>query len=94
MSLVYRGQTAGWMKMPLGTEVGLGTGDIVLDGELAPPPKKGEGQFSAHVCCGQTARWIMHASVHDSGGHFKHTLRLQNCFRCSLLDELYVSRHA
>jgi len=40
------GQTAGWIKMPLGTEVGLGPGDIVLDGEpilpkgggTAPPP--------------------------------------------------------
>jgi len=26
---VYCGQTAGWMKMPLGTEVGLGPDDIV-----------------------------------------------------------------
>jgi len=39
--------------MPLGTEVGLGPGDIVLDGDPAPPP-----QFSAHVYCGQTAGWI------------------------------------
>ena len=31
------GQTAGWIKMPLGTEVGLGPGDIVLDGDPAPP---------------------------------------------------------
>jgi len=28
---------AGWIKMPLGTEVDLGPGDIVLDGEPAPP---------------------------------------------------------
>ena len=28
-------QTAGWMRMPLGTEVGLGPGDIVLDGDPA-----------------------------------------------------------
>jgi len=27
----YCGQTAGWMKTPLGTEVDLGTGHIVLD---------------------------------------------------------------
>ena len=26
------GQTAGWIKMPLGMEVGLVPGDIVLDG--------------------------------------------------------------
>jgi len=29
---VYCGQTAEWIKIPLGTEVGLGPGDIVLDG--------------------------------------------------------------
>jgi len=28
---------AGWIKMPLGTEVGLGPGDVVLDGDPAPP---------------------------------------------------------
>ena len=27
--------------MPLGTEVGLGPGNIVLDGDPAPPPLKG-----------------------------------------------------
>ena len=50
------GQTGGWIKMPLGTEVGLGLGDIVLDGD-PDPPRKGAQQpphFSAHVCCGQT----------------------------------------
>jgi len=31
------GQTAGWIKMPLGVEVGLGQGNIVLDGDPAPP---------------------------------------------------------
>jgi len=47
--------------MPLGTEVGLGPDDIVLDGDPAPLPKKGgkpPPQFSAHVYCGQTAGWI------------------------------------
>jgi len=44
------GQTAGCIKIPLGMEVGL----IMLDGDLAPPPrKKGHSpQFSAHVYCG------------------------------------------
>ena len=32
----YCGQMAGWMKTPLGTEVDLGPGYIVLDGVLAP----------------------------------------------------------
>jgi len=38
---VCYGQTAGWIKMPLGGEVGLGPGHIVLDGDPAPPPLKG-----------------------------------------------------
>jgi len=35
---VYCGQTAGWIKVPLGTEVNLGSGDVVLDGVPAPSP--------------------------------------------------------
>ena len=51
---------AGWIKMPLGTELGLGTGDFVLDGTQLPSPKTGRSplQFSAHVYCNQTAGWI------------------------------------
>jgi len=36
LSHVYCGQTAGWIKMPLDTKVGLGPGHIVLDGDPAP----------------------------------------------------------
>jgi len=44
--------------MPLGSEVGLGPGDIVLDGDPAPSPLKGHScPFSAHVRCGETAEW-------------------------------------
>jgi len=35
------GQTAGWIKMPLGTMAGLGPGNIVLDADPAPPPPRG-----------------------------------------------------
>jgi len=60
---VYCGQTAGWIKMALGMEVGLGPGHIVLDGDPAPLPKKGTTpQFSSHVYCGQT--------MYVSGYHF------------------------
>jgi len=102
---VCSGQTAGWIKMPLGTEVDLGPGETTLFGDPAPPPKKGGGtappilayalwpnscmdedaswyearprarpqcvtcgpssvspQFSAHVCCGQTAGRIKYAT--------------------------------
>ena len=47
--------------MPLGTEVVLGQGDTVLDGDPVTPHGKGHSNpphFSAHVCCGQTAGWI------------------------------------
>jgi len=54
------GQMDGWIKMPLGREVGLGQSDIVLDGDPAAAPQNGgrAPQFSAHVCCGQTAGCI------------------------------------
>ena len=39
---VYCGQTAGWIKMPLGKKVSLSPGDSVLDGDPAPPPHKGD----------------------------------------------------
>jgi len=45
--------------MPLGMEVGLGPGHIVLDGHPSPH-RKGQSSphFSADVYCGQTAGWI------------------------------------
>jgi len=43
-------------------EVGLGPGDIVLDGDPLTLPKKGAEtlplKISAHVYCDQTAGWI------------------------------------
>jgi len=44
------------MKTSLGTEVDLGPGHTVLDGDPALPPAKGAQHplFSAHVYCGQT----------------------------------------
>jgi len=37
VTLVYCGQTVGWIRMPLGTEVDLGPGDTLIDGDPAPP---------------------------------------------------------
>ena len=54
VTLVYCGKTVGRIKMKLGTDVGLGPRDIVLDRDPAPPPKGAQPtQFSAHVYCGQ-----------------------------------------
>ena len=40
-TLVYCGQTVGWIKTKLGMQVGLGPGFIVLDGDPAPLPQNG-----------------------------------------------------
>jgi len=45
------GQTAGWMKTPLATEVDLDLGHIVLDGVPALR-ERGNPLFLAHVYCG------------------------------------------
>jgi len=39
MARDYCGQTVAWIKRPLGVEVGLGPGHIVLDGDPAPKIK-------------------------------------------------------
>jgi len=50
---------AGWIKMPLGIEVGLSPGDFALDGDPAlPQNRRHSPQFSAHVYCSQMAGFI------------------------------------
>jgi len=60
VTLVYFDETVERIKMKLGTKVGVGPGDFVLDGDPPPPQKKGghSPQFSAHFYCDQTGRWI------------------------------------
>jgi len=49
----------GWIKMPLGMEVGLRTGDCVGWGPRSPSSQRERSpQFSAHVYCSQTTGWI------------------------------------
>jgi len=52
---VYCDQTAGWIRMPLGTEVDRGAGDIVLDGKPAPPTERGTTPPLSHV-----VQWFKH----------------------------------
>jgi len=74
--------------MPLGMEVGLGPGDIVLDGDPAsPPPQRGRHsllQFLTHVCCGQTVVHLSYCSAeHLFCVYFVHLFWLVNaCFCC------------
>jgi len=41
VTLVHHGQTVGWIRIPLGMEVSLSPGDIVLDGDPAPQMERG-----------------------------------------------------
>jgi len=62
VTLVYCGQTVGRIKMKLGTQVGLGPGHIVLDGDPAPPPQRGTApQFSGMSVA---AKWLHRSRCH------------------------------
>jgi len=53
------GQTAEWIRIPLGTEVRLGPGDIVLDGDPSPLHTKGHSSrppFQPTACSGRHPR--------------------------------------
>ena len=56
LARVYCGQMAGWIGIPLGTEIGLGSGDIVLDGDPAPP-RKGAQQPPTFWRMSIVAKW-------------------------------------
>jgi len=53
-SHVYCGQTAGWMKLVLGKEVGLSPCDFVLDENPAPSPKR---EWSPSTIIGPFLLW-------------------------------------
>ena len=56
---VYCGETAGLIKMPFGTEVGLSPGTLCYMGtQLRPHKGHSSPQFSARVYCGHVAGWI------------------------------------
>jgi len=59
------GQMTHCISIPLGTEVGLGPGDIVLDGDPAPPKRGTAPNF--RPICGQTAGWIKMPLGTDAG---------------------------
>ena len=64
VTFVHCGQTAGRIKMKLGTQVGLGPGHIVLDGTQVPLPQRGTAPpiFGPYLsqpngCMNQDATW-------------------------------------
>ena len=62
VTLVYCGQTVGWIKVKLGTQVYRRPRPWphCVRWEPASPPPKGHSplQFLAHISCDQTAEWI------------------------------------
>jgi len=57
--------------MPLGTEVDLGPGNVVLDGVAAPPKRGTAPQFSVHVYYGETAGWM---KIEDTTYTHRHNI--------------------
>ena len=56
------------IKMALSKKVGIGQGDIVLDGDPAPSEKGAQSpQFSAHIYCDQMAGCIRLPLVTEVG---------------------------
>jgi len=59
VTLMCCGQTAGCIRIPLGTDYGGRSRPRWHCVRWGPSSPRGTGtQFSAHVCCGQTAGWI------------------------------------
>jgi len=63
VTLVHCGEIVGWIKMPLGMEVGLSPGNTVLDGEPAPfRPSPQKGHSSPHFSA-QCSGTVAHAEL-------------------------------
>jgi len=81
VTLMYCGQTVGWIKMKLVMEVGLGPGHIVLDGDPSAPTKRVTAiPIFAHVYCGQTVAYLRLSAILlgscSLSFHFIHTKEL------------------
>ena len=64
VTLVYCGQTVGWIRMKLGTEVGLGSGHIVLDGDELPPIPLKRGTAPNFLPMSVVAQWLDRLRCH------------------------------
>ena len=61
VTLVYCGQTVGWIKMKLGVQIGLSPRHTVLDGNPAPLPKRGGAPIFRPI---SIAEWLYVSGYH------------------------------
>ena len=76
---VYCGQTAAWIKMPLGTEVDFGLHDIVFDVDPATPEKK--GTHTPHPIFGPCLLWPNGWMDEDAAWYGSRPRPKQHCTR-------------
>jgi len=84
---VYFGQTAGWIKMPLGMEVGLVPGHTVLDGD--PPLKRGTASSNFRPMS-VVAKRLDGSRCHLHEGRPRPR---QQCVRCGRSSTTHGSQH-
>ena len=65
VTLVYCGQTVGWIKTKLAIRIGLGPGHIFLGGEPAPPPQRGIAPNFRPISV--AAKWLHGSRCHLVG---------------------------
>jgi len=75
---VYRGQTAAWIKMTLGMEVGLDPGDFVFDGDSATPQKMAQ---PPHPLFGPCLLWPNGEMDEDATWYWSRPRPRPHCIR-------------
>ena len=70
------GKTAGWIKISLDKEVGLGLGDFVLDVDRSPPPERGTAAPSFWPMPIVAKRSLISATAELLLSCYKYTLRV------------------
>ena len=80
LAYVCCGRTAGWIKMPLSTKVGLGPGHIVLDGDPALPTPQRKGGTSASQFSARPL-WPIGWKDQDATWNGSRTRPRQHCIR-------------
>ena len=100
---VYCGQTVGWIRMPLGIEVGLGQG--MLEGDQAPLTERGTAapphfrslrtqQAWVHIKRGPCLLWPNHRMDQDATWYKGRSRPRQHCVRCGPSSPNFLSHFA